>query len=101
MVQLNSSRSRNRELHWIEFLWVRWYDIDMYASAGFKAKHQFQLKFHANSRAFGFVSPVDVLRATHLIPKFNNGFTSQLLGPSIARRPSENDEDYHHYYINM
>jgi hypothetical protein len=101
MVQLNSPRSRNRELHRIEFLWVRWYDIDEKARAGFTAKRQFRVKFRTGSPGFCFINPADVLRATHLIPNFRKGTTSHLLGPSMARRADERDEDYYSYYINM
>lgn len=100
-VQLNSSRSRNRELHRIEFLWVRWYDVDEKARVGFKANRQFQLKFRTGSQAFGFVNPANVLRAVHLIPNFHKSTTTRFLGPSIARRNDENDEDYYRYYVNM
>jgi hypothetical protein len=100
-IQLNSARSRNCELHQAEFLWVRWYDVDEKAHTGFKAKRQFQLKFRTGSRAFGFVNPANVLRATHLIPNFSQGTTTRFLGPSIARCPSEKDEDNYRYYVNM
>jgi hypothetical protein len=101
LVQLNSPRSRNRALHQVEFLWVRWYDIDEKARAGFAAKRQFQIKFRTGSQAFGFVNPADILRATHLIPNFHKGTTTRFLGPSMARRTSESDEDYYRYYVNM
>jgi hypothetical protein len=101
MVQLNSSRSRNRDLHRIEFLWVRWYNVDGKARAGFADKRQFQVKFRTGVGAFGFINPADVLRATHLIPNFYNGTTTRLLGHSMARRADERDEDYYSYYVNM
>ena len=101
MAQLNSPRSRNRNLHRIEFLWVRWYDVDEKAHVGFKANRQFQLKFRTGSQAFGFVDPANVLHAVHLIPSFYKSTTTRFLGPSIARRGDENDEDYYRYYVNM
>ena len=101
MAQLNSPRSRNRNLHRIEFLWVRWYDVDEKARVGFKANCQFQLKFRTGSQAFGFVDPANVLCTVHLIPSFYKSTTTRFLGPSIARRGDENDEDYYRYYVNM
>jgi len=80
---------------------VHWYDIDEKAHAGFKAKQQFQVKFQTGLHAFGFVNPANVLCATHLIPNFSQGTTTHFLGPSIARRPSEKDEDDYRYYVNM
>jgi len=101
MVQLNSSRSRNRELHQIEFLWVCWYNIDKKACGGFAAKRQFQLKFHTGSQAFGFINPADILHTTHLIPNFHKDTMMCLLGRSMACHADKENEDYHSYYVNM
>jgi hypothetical protein len=101
MVQLNSSQSRNCELHWIEFLWVCWYNINEKARAGFTAKCQFRVKFRTGSQGFGFINPANVLHATHLIPNFHKETTTHLLGPSMARHADEGDEDYYSYYVNM
>jgi len=100
-VQLNNAQSHNRELHQAEFLWVRWYDVDEKARVRFKAKHQFRVKFWTGSHAFGFINPANVLRAAHLIPNFSQRTTTHFLGPSIARCPSEKDEDDYQYYVNM
>ncbi|KAG6807859.1 hypothetical protein H0H93_000922 [Arthromyces matolae] len=84
----------------MELLWVRWYDVDSKAQAGFEARRQFQVKFRS-ANSFGFVDPANVLRATHLIPNFYRGRTDQYLGPSISRREDEGDKDYERYYVNM
>jgi hypothetical protein len=101
MVQLNSPRSRRRELHRIEFLWVRWYDVDHSFSAGFAAKRAYQVSFRPGPDTFGFVDPSNILRAAHLIPNFERGTTEELLSPSVARRQDEMDRDYKSYYVNM
>lgn len=102
MVQFNSNRSRKRELHRMEFLLVRWYDVDSGAHAGFAAKRLHQVMFRkVGPDTFGFVNPSDVLRAAHLIPNFEQETTAQLLGPSMARRKEEMDLDYNRYYVNM
>lgn len=93
MVQLNSPRSRDCELHRVEFLWVRWYDVDEKAWVRFKANRQFQLKFHTGSQAFGFVNSANVLSAVHLIPNFHISTTTHFLGPSIVCRNDENNGD--------
>ena len=88
----------------IDFLWVRWYGFDMHARSGFKARRLHQVGFldsNVGAGAFGFINPLDVVRAVHLIPAFHFGKTSILLSPSIARRDDEGDEDYQRYYINM
>ena len=52
--------------------------------------------------AFGFLDPKEVIRGVHLIPTFHHGRTTTLLPPSItARVPSEKDEDWYYYYVNM
>ena len=52
--------------------------------------------------AFGFLDPQEVIRGVHLIPTFYHGQTTTLLPPSItARVPSEKDEDWYYYYVNM
>jgi hypothetical protein len=93
-----------RRFKQLDFLWVRWYDFDMKARSGFKAKRHHQLSFvdsEHNVGGFGFIDPADVLRAVHLMPRFSFGRTTALLGPSIARRDDENNEDYKRYYVNM
>lgn len=90
--------------HQIDFLWVRWYGLDMHARSGFKARRLYQVGFldsNDDLNAFGFIDPLDVVRAVHLIPAFQFGKTSLLLSPSLARRKDEGDEDYQRYYINM
>ena len=88
----------------IDFVWVRWYGLDMRARSGFKARRLHQVGFlnsNTDMGAFGFIDPLDVVRAVHLIPAFHFGKTSLLLSPSLARREDEGDEDYERYYINM
>jgi hypothetical protein len=89
----------------IDFMWVCWYGLDMHARSGFKARRLHQLGFldsNTDMGAFGFIDPLDVIRAVHLIPAFHFGKTSALLlSPSLARRDDEGNEDYQRYYINM
>jgi hypothetical protein len=88
----------------IDFLWVRWYGLDMHSQSGFKARRLHQVGFldsNDDTSAFGFVDPHDVIRAVHLIPAFHFGKTSLLLSPSLARREDEGNEDFERYYINM
>ncbi|KAJ7587294.1 hypothetical protein C8J56DRAFT_1083768 [Mycena floridula] len=88
----------------MDFLWVRWFGLDEDYDFGFAAKRLPRIGYlDANNdpTAFGFIDPASTLRAVHLIPGFAHGQTSELLPPSIARRPDENDEDYNRYYVNM
>ncbi|KAI5894786.1 uncharacterized protein SCHCODRAFT_02495166 [Schizophyllum commune H4-8] len=99
--QHSRSGPKPREM---EFLWVRW--------LGIVPDHQYG---HIHARlpkvgyvpssddyAFGFLDPALVLRASHLVPSFVDGRTSELLreGPSYARRGTDVD-DWTSFYVNM
>ncbi|OCH83554.1 hypothetical protein OBBRIDRAFT_742975, partial [Obba rivulosa] len=87
----------------INFLLVRWYGRNMKIGGGFANKRLPCLGFLDGNEpgAFGFLDPADVIRASHIIPSFSYGRTSGLMGPSIARREDEEDEDWEFYYVNM
>jgi hypothetical protein len=95
--------SKSTEPQQMDFLWVRWFGRDLSYKSGFKAKRLHRLGFLPNDEpgAFAFLDPQEIIRAVHLIPAFAYGRTSSLLSPSIARQPSENNEDWHYYYVNM
>jgi hypothetical protein len=60
----------------LDFLWVRWYQqLETRNTTGWKAHQLNQLSFPpmANEDAFGFVDPSDVLRSSHIIPRFAKG----------------------------
>ncbi|KAF9472522.1 hypothetical protein BDN70DRAFT_818524, partial [Pholiota conissans] len=50
---------------------------------------------------FGFLDPINVIRGCHVIPAFAYGQTDDLLPPSIACLPTENDKDWIYYYVNI
>ena len=93
----------------MDFLWVRWYgsDIDHTSTLGFAARRLPRIGFVEDtndteaSPAFGFVDPGNVIRSVYLPPIYREGRRADLLGPSIARSPSEGDEDYCLYYVNL
>ena len=94
------SKFKLREPKKMEFLFVRWFGLDTMDSerGGWKAKKLHQVGFIEGDTAFGFVDPSDVI-AVHLIPRFSQGRTKDLLGHSIARSALEEDEDWSRYYI--
>jgi hypothetical protein len=51
---------------------------------GWKAKKLHQIGFIEGDAGFGFVNPADVICRVHLIPRFTQGRTKNMLGPSIA-----------------
>ncbi|GLB38147.1 hypothetical protein LshimejAT787_0500120 [Lyophyllum shimeji] len=85
------------------FFWVRWFGRDLKHRAGWKAKRLHRVGFvdSEDSEAFGFLDPADVIRAVHMLPAFAYRRTSDLLAPSIARQPDDNDEDWVYYYVGM
>ena len=59
----------------IEFLWVRWFDVIQDHSSLWEQQTLDTVRFlpMADSDAFGFVDPADVLRGCHVIPAFADG----------------------------
>ncbi|KAE9382735.1 hypothetical protein BT96DRAFT_845113, partial [Gymnopus androsaceus JB14] len=89
----------------MDFLFVRWFGrANEQSHYGICSKRMPKVGFidAENPEAFGFVNPSDVLRACHIMPAPAYGKTDQfLVGPSLARRESDNHEDYFRYYVNM
>ena len=92
----------------IEFLFVRWYglDLDRTSRFGWKLRRLPKVGFvpddpNYESPAFGFLDPAQVIRGIHLIPSFAEGLTGDLLEPSFARLEHEGDFDWRCYYVNM
>jgi hypothetical protein len=86
----------------MDFLWVRWFGMDLQHKSGWKAEGLDRIGFlhdpdHPDHQ-FGFIDPNDIIRAVHLIPAFNHGQTLQFL-----RRPSRyrsKEGDWMYYYVN-
>ena len=88
----------------VEFLFVRWFQVDNAWKGGPSTKRLDRISFTDEQRgaAFGFLDPDEVIRGVHLIPAFAEGKTDELLpGESIARRACEDDEDWRYFYVNM
>ena len=86
-----------------EVLWVRRFRRDKSYWAGFEQKRLHRLEFlsSGDESAFGFLDPDEVIRASHLIPAFHYGPTTEFLsGESFGRAAGELD-DYRYFYINM
>jgi hypothetical protein len=83
----------------LDFLWVRWYEVDDSGASGWGAKHLDRVHFPPldDEHAFGFVNPEDVLRGCHIIPNFAKG-KRHADGVDISRCAG-NSSDYHSYYV--
>jgi hypothetical protein len=103
IVMHTGPKSKSPEPKKMEFLFVRWFGLDTMDSerGGWKTRKLHQIGFLDGDAGFGFVDPSDVIRAVHLIPRFSQGRTKDLLGHSSARSVLEKDEDWVRFYINM
>ncbi|KAH9476649.1 hypothetical protein JR316_0010562 [Psilocybe cubensis] len=99
-------KSRSNLVHRMDFLWVRWFELDSTFVGGWETRRLHRLQFveSDSSAAFGFLDPSLILRGSHLISAFAHGTTTARLGPSIARVSGEKkmqDKDWNYYYVNM
>ena len=94
---------KSMEIQQVDFLWVRWLGRDLSCEGGWTRKHLHRVGFlDANDdSAFGFLDPRLVIRAVHLIPAFAHGKTTNIMGPSIARRDHDGDKDWNYFYVNL
>ncbi|KAG9093781.1 hypothetical protein FRC06_011376 [Ceratobasidium sp. 370] len=90
----------------IDFLHVRWLYYDYSQPGGWDTCRLDRLSYEACQTeqdildSFNFVNPADVIRATHLIPDFQSGISSDLLnGRSVALDDQEHG-DWTFYYVN-
>ncbi|KAF7304222.1 hypothetical protein MIND_00654600 [Mycena indigotica] len=86
----------------LEFLFIRRFERDTCVCCIPHRPRNPRLHFvdYRNPDAFGFIDPAVVVRASYVIPAFASGTTTKFLPPSIIRPDSDNDEDYHAYYVN-
>jgi len=105
-VQYLGPGSSNRGIQALEFLLVRWFEVDQYAPFGvdsFKLPRVTFVRPESAFETFGFVDPSQVLRAIHLVPTFTLGQVADGLGNcSFARQQDPNsDQDWKAFYVNM
>ncbi|EPQ53857.1 hypothetical protein GLOTRDRAFT_139911 [Gloeophyllum trabeum ATCC 11539] len=83
-----------------DFLWVRWFKhLESTEPTSTPSCRLDALQFIPGNSAdaFGFVDPSHVIRGAHIIPAYQDGRTTELLAPSIAR---DKDGDFNYYYVN-
>jgi hypothetical protein len=86
----------------MDFLFVRWFGIDIEWEGGPGVLRLDRIGFVPEgdlSGAFAFLDPAKVLRSCHLIPTFALGKTINLLGPASKFR-DDYDGDWTNYYVN-
>ena len=86
-----------------DVLLVRWFGCNLNYHSGFGVHHLPRIEFlHENNPdVFSFLNPEVIICGVHLIPTFSLGWTSELLGPSIAWEKQDRDEDWQSYDVNM
>ncbi|TCD63562.1 hypothetical protein EIP91_005233 [Steccherinum ochraceum] len=107
-LQDSTDRRRPPQVVRVEFAWIRWLGRDGSHASGWQARRLPRVGFvDATGNgdagpAFGFLDPGQIIRAVHLMPAFAHGTTSELLGPSMIRRPQDpEDEDWQYFYVNI
>jgi hypothetical protein len=83
----------------LEFLWVRWFQYFGDRSVVWKDRRLDCIKFPpmASEGAFGFVDPRDVLRGSHIMPRFVKG---RVHADGIAiSRLAKDSKDWRFYYV--
>lgn len=99
-VDARDEKSRDSSYNRIELLWVRWYGRHSDVQAGWQARRLDAVGYVPQSEgAFGFIDPTNVLRAAHLIPSFEHGYTKELL-PKSAVWDTADEGDYEQHYVN-
>ena len=91
--------SRRQE---VQVLWVRWFKQDPNHEDGFSCLRIPRLQFvDTDEQWHSFISPHDVLRATHIIP----AFAWDLMDPQPCSEGSHAvrflKEEWNYYYVNM
>jgi hypothetical protein len=98
----DASKSRLTKPKKMDVLWVCWFGRNLEVKSGWAAKRLHQVGFLPVSDvdAFGFLDPDQIIRASHLVPRFARGQTDALLGVSDVRQKGECDKDWVYYYVN-
>jgi hypothetical protein len=80
---------------------VQWFGRDTGFPSGIRHKRYPRIGFDEPTYAFTFLDPDQIIRGSHLIPGFAHGKSTHGLGPSLARLPSDKNEDWQYYYVDM
>jgi hypothetical protein len=78
-----------------------WFGRDTSFQSGFRHKQYPWIGFNDPEYVFRFLDPDQIIRGAHLIPGFHHDKLLAALGPSLACLPSNKDEDWCFFYVNM
>ena len=88
----------------VQVLWVRWFEQDPGHQDGFSHLRIPRLQFvepDEEAEWHSFISPSDVLRATHVIPAFAWGVMDPQPCPKGSHAVRFLEKDWIRYYVNM
>ena len=88
----------------VQVLWVRWFELDPTHKDGFSHLCILRLQFVKPSTTtewHSFISPSDVLRATHIIPAFSWGCMDPQDCPKGSHAVWFLEKGWNYYYVNM
>jgi hypothetical protein len=88
----------------LPMVWVRWFQCDRsQGPPGFHSLRHPSVSFCNSDEpdAFGLIHPDEIVRAVHLIPRFQLGRTDEYLSVPSRGRPATEKSDWKHYSINM
>lgn len=95
-------QSRRQE---VQVLWVRWFEQDPTYKDGFSRLRIPRLRFVESDDSavewHGFISPLDVLRAAHIIPAFAWDFEDAEPYREDSHAVRFHKDEYPFYYVNM
>ena len=97
---------RDKSIHRMNILWVRWFGLEPGYNWGFSHACLPKIGFVEwnDPFAFTFLDPAHVVQGCHLIPTFAEGHTSTLLpeGKSAARvLVAEETDDWLNFYVGV
>ncbi|KAF7800341.1 hypothetical protein EIP86_011591 [Pleurotus ostreatoroseus] len=100
------SGSTTRQPQRMEFLWVRWFEIEPGTENLWKRLRLPLVGFVPDDElgAFGFLDSQNVIRSVYMIPTFSFGRTFALMDPSLLRREDPGEEehtDWRFYYVGI
>ena len=84
----------------MEFLWIRWYQHAELMQSGWDTHRLDRIQFPplAAEDAFGFIDPLDAVRACHIIPAFASG-KLHIDGRGLSHC-AQDRSDWVSYYVN-
>jgi hypothetical protein len=89
--------------HRLEFVWVRWYRVSKRnTTSSWRSRRLDRLEFLPinHEKAFGFINPSDILRATHIVPIYCRDQVYNGRSYSGVSFWAQDGKDWNEYVVN-